>query len=144
MPHSFFVSQAKTLRFTLPALGDYGCGLIFLPRNPTVRRKVEEKFEQCVQAEGLTFLGWRTVPTNSSTLGDSARSSEPFMRHAFIERPAALDELAFERKLYVVRKQAYNVIRTSTLDGAEYWYIASMSVRTLVYQGMLTTEQVAD
>ena len=144
MPHSFFVSQAKTLRFTLPALGDYGCGLIFLPRNPTVRRKVEEKFEQCVQAEGLTFLGWRTVPTNSSTLGDSARSSEPFMRHAFIERPAALDELAFERKLYVVRKQAYNVIRTSTLDGAEYWYIASMSVRTLVYKGMLTTEQVAD
>ncbi len=142
MPHKFFEEQAKTFRFTLPALGDYGCGLIFLPRNPTIRRKVEEKFEQCVQAEGLHFLGWRTVPTNSSSLGDAARSTEPFMRHCFIGRAAGMDAEAFERKLYVVRKRAYNAIRTTTQDGAEYWYVASLSVRTLVYKGMLTTDQV--
>jgi glutamate synthase (NADPH) large chain len=83
------------------------------------------------------------VPTNSAPLGDTARSCEPFMRQAFIGRGAnAADDLAFERKLYVIRKRAYSEIRTSTLPGAEYWYVASLSMKTLVYKGMLTTEQV--
>ncbi len=145
MPHKFFadVCKAPTSRITLPEAGQYGTGLIFLPRNPTVRRKVEEKFEQVVQAEGQVFLGWRTVPTNSASLGDTALSCEPFMRQAFIGRSADLtDDLAFERKLYVIRKRAYTEIRTSTISGAEYWYVASLSMRTLVYKGMLTTDQV--
>src|SRR3954466_16161711 len=114
MPHAFFVEACKASRITLPEAGHYGVGLIFLPRNPTVRRKVEEKFEQVVQAEGQVFLGWRTVPTNSSSLGDTARSCEPFMRQAFIGRGTGLatDDLAFERKLYVIRKRSYNEIRT--------------------------------
>jgi glutamate synthase (NADPH/NADH) large chain len=142
MPHAFLSEVCKSSRINLPAPGDYGCGIIFLPRNPTVRRKIEEKFEQVVQSEGLTFLGWRTVPTNSAPLGDAARSCEPFMRQVFIGRNPALSDMAFERKLYVVRKRAYSEIRTSTLDGAEYWYVASLSMKTLVYKGMLTTEQV--
>ncbi|HUR57090.1 MAG TPA: glutamate synthase subunit alpha, partial [Opitutaceae bacterium] len=143
MPHSFFAKACKSLRFTLPEAGQYGVGLIFLPRNQTVRRKVEEKFEQTVQAEGQVFLGWRTVPTDNTSLGDTARSCEPFMRQAFIGRgPGVTDDLAFERKLYVIRKRAYNDIRTSTIAGAEYWYVASLSMRTLVYKGMLTTDQV--
>jgi glutamate synthase (ferredoxin) len=143
MPHRFFAEVCKSTRITLPEPGQYGVGLIFLPRNPTVRRKVEEKFESVVQSEGLNFLGWRTVPTNSASLGDTALSCEPFMRQVFIGRPAEMtDDLAFERKLYVVRKRAYNEIRTSTLAGAEYWYVASLSMRTLVYKGMLTTDQV--
>ena len=143
MPHKFFVEVCKSSRITLPDAGQYGVGLVFLPRNPTVRRKIEEKFEQIVQSEGQNFLGWRTVPTNSASLGDTALSCEPFMRQAFIGRSADLaDDLAFERKLYVIRKRGYNEIRTSTLSGAEYWYVASLSMRTLVYKGMLTTEQV--
>jgi glutamate synthase (ferredoxin) len=143
MPHKFFAEVCKSTRITLPEAGQYGVGLIFLPRNPTVRRKVEEKFEQVVQAEGQTFLGWRTVPTNSASLGDTALSCEPFMRQAFIGRSADLtDDLAFERKLYVIRKRSYTEIRTSTITGAEYWYVASLSMRTLVYKGMLTTDQV--
>ena len=143
LPHKFFSEVCKASRITLPEAGQYGVGLVFLPRNPTVRRKVEERFEQVVQAEGQTFLGWRTVPTNSASLGDTALSCEPFMRQAFIGRSADLtDDLAFERKLYVIRKRGYNEIRTSTLAGAEYWYVASLSMRTLVYKGMLTTEQV--
>src|SRR3954468_11089686 len=143
MPHKFFAEVCKSSRITLPEDGQYGVGLVFLPRNPTVRRKVEEKFEQVVQAEGQVFLGWRTVPTNSASLGDTALSCEPFMRQAFIGRGADLtDDLAFERKLYVIRKRAYSEIRTSTLAGAEYWYVASLSMRTLVYKGMLTTDQV--
>ncbi|HEY4301483.1 MAG TPA: glutamate synthase large subunit [Candidatus Didemnitutus sp.] len=143
MPHNFLAEVCRTARFTLPPAGEYGCGIIFLPRNPTIRRKIEEKFEQIIQSEGLTFLGWRTVPTNSASLGDSARSSEPFMRQVFVGRgPATADDLAFERKLYVVRKRAYSEVRTSTMDGAEYWYVASLSTKTLVYKGMLTTEQL--
>ncbi|MDQ5979274.1 MAG: hypothetical protein QG602_2248, partial [Verrucomicrobiota bacterium] len=142
VPHKFFADIGKTLRFTLPEVGNYGVGLIYLPRNATVRRKVEERFEQVVQSEGCKFLGWRTVPTKNASLGDTAKSSEPFMRQAFIERPEGADELAFERKLYVIRKRAYSDIRTSTLAGAEAWYVASLSARTLVYKGMLTTDQV--
>ena len=117
---------------------------MFLPRNPTKRRRLEEQLGHIVQSVGLTLLGWRTVPTDNSTLGETARVSEPFMRQVFIGRgPAVADDMAFERLLYVVRKRAYSEIRTSTIDGAEYWYVASLSFKTLVYKGMLMTEQLA-
>ncbi|HEX6571813.1 MAG TPA: hypothetical protein VF055_07290, partial [Steroidobacteraceae bacterium] len=143
MPHAFNEEVCRKARIQLPGPGQYGSGIIFLPRNPTVRRQVEQRFEQVVQAEGLHVLGWRTVPTSSSMLGETARSCEPFMRQVFIARPETLgDDLAFERKLYVIRKRAYNDIRTSTLAGAEYWYIVSLSARTFVYKGMLLTTQL--
>jgi len=142
-PHKFFVEMCRTSRIVLPEPGHYGAGLVFLPRNPTIRRKIEERFEALVQSEGQLFLGWRTVPTNSAPLGDTARSCEPFMRQAFIGRGAGVtDDAQFERKLYIIRKRAYSEIRTSTLSGAEFWYIASLSFKTLVYKGMLTTEQL--
>ena len=142
-PHVFFKEAARKARITLPAPGEYGTGLVFLPRDRVKRRRVEERFEQIVQAEGQTFLGWRTVPTDNSSLGETAKSSEPFMRQVFIGRnPALPDELAFERKLYVIRKRAYSEIRTSTIDGAEYWYVPSLSYKTFVYKGMLLTEQL--
>ncbi len=145
MPHKFLEEAAKKARFQLPALGEYGCGLVFLPRNATVRRRIEQRFEQIVQAEGQVFLGWRTVPTDNASLGETAKSCEPFMRQAFIGRGAGVtDPMQFERKLYVIRKHAYNQIRTSTLAGAEYWYMASLSMKTLVYKGMLLTTQLAD
>src|SRR5918999_5914346 len=64
MPHQFLAAATKKLGFELPAPGMYGCGIVFLPRNVTLRRRIEEKFEQIVQSEGQTMLGWRTVPTN--------------------------------------------------------------------------------
>ena len=143
MPHAFNEEVCRKARILLPALGDYGSGIIFLPRNPTVRRKVEERFEQVVQSEGQHVIGWRTVPTNNGMLGETARSCEPFMRQVFIRRDASItDELAFERKLYVIRKRAYNEIRTSTLPGAESWFVVSLSCRTFVYKGMLLTTQL--
>ena len=144
MPHKFFAEVSKAARLTLPEPGQYGCGLIYLPRNRTVRRKVEEVFEQVIQSEGQIFLGWRTVPTDNKTLGNTAVSCEPFMRQIFIGRSADItNDLDFERKLYVIRKRAYQDIRTSTIAGSETWYVASLSMKTLVYKGMLLTEQVA-
>ena len=143
MPHKFLQVAAKKARIDLPAEGHYGCGIVFLPRIATLRRRIEEKFEQIVQSEGQTVLGWRTVPTNNSMLGETAKSCEPFMRQVFVGRNAEIeDELAFERKLYVIRKRAYSEIRASTMEGAASWYVASLSHKTLVYKGMLLTAQL--
>ena len=143
MPHGFLKEAARDAHITLPEPGHYACGLIFMPRNPTQRRRIEEVFARVVQAEGQVYLGARTVPVDNSMLGETARQSEPFIRQVFIERGADTpDEAAFERKLYVIRKRAYNEIRVSTVGGAEYWYVASLSHKTLVYKGMLTTMQL--
>jgi glutamate synthase (ferredoxin) len=144
IPHAFFQEACKKARIALPGAGEYGVGIVFLPKNQTKRRRLEERFQQIVQSEGQTFLGWRTVPTDNSSLGETAKGSEPYMRQAFIQRSADLtDDLAFERKLYVIRKRAYNEIRHSTMDGAEFWYLPSLSCRTIVYKGMLLTTQLA-
>ncbi|MGE0114615.1 MAG: glutamate synthase large subunit [Steroidobacteraceae bacterium] len=143
MPHKFLVEATKKASIKLPAEGEYGCGLVFLPRDPNLRRRLEAKFEQIIQSEGQALLGWRTVPTNNSMLGDSAKACEPFMRQVFIGRSAEVkDQQAFERKLFVIRKRAYTDLRTSTMGGAEFWYLCSLSSRTLVYKGMLTTGQL--
>ena len=120
MPHAFFKEVARKARLNLPAPGAYGSGIIFLPRNPMSRRRLEEHFEQIVQSEGQTLIGWRTLPTDNSMLGETARNSEPFMRQVFIGRdPALEDDAVFERKLYVILKRAYSEIRASTMGGAE-------------------------
>src|SRR5690349_8350685 len=145
MPHKFLKGVCEKSRIQLPEPGQYGCGIVFLPRNPTLRRRIEERFEQIVQSEGQVVLGWRTVPTNNSTLGETAKSSEPLMRQVFVGRnPELSDELAFERKLYVIRKRAYSEIRTSTMEGAATWYVNSLSHKTLVNKGMLLTQQLAE
>jgi glutamate synthase (NADPH) large chain len=143
MPHKFIAEVCKQTNIALPEAGQYGSGMVFLPRNPTKRRRLEERFEQVVRSEGQTLLGWRTVPTNNSSLGETAKAAEPFMRQVFIGRSADItDELSFERKLYVIRKRAYTDIRASTIDGAEFWYLPSLSCKTFVYKGMLLTEQL--
>jgi glutamate synthase domain-containing protein 2/glutamate synthase domain-containing protein 1/glutamate synthase domain-containing protein 3 len=144
MPHAYFQHVAKKDRlFSLPGPGEYASGLVFFPRNPTRRRRLVEVFEHIIQSEGQIVLGWRTVPVNNSSLGETARAGEPFIRQVFIGRgPGVRDEMEFERKLYIIRKRAYSEIRTSTIDGAEYWYLCSLSHKTFVYKGMLLTEQL--
>ncbi len=145
MPHGFFKEACRKARIALPGPGEYGSGLVFLPRNVTKRRRLEERFEQIIQSEGQTVLGWRTVPTNNASLGETAKSCEPFIRQIFIGRnPALTDDLAFERKLLVIRKRAYSEIRNTTLDGAEFWYLCSLSFKTFVYKGMLLTTQLEE
>jgi glutamate synthase (ferredoxin) len=143
IPHGFFKETCKVDKIKLPPLGDYGVGMVFLSRDPNERRACEIIFEKIVVEEGLKFLGWRVVPTNNTTLGATARSGEPFVQQAFIKRNARLDdELAFERKLYVIRKRAEKAIRYGNIKGGHTFYISSLSCRTLVYKGMLLTEQM--
>ena len=143
MPHAFLEDVASSARIALPAPGQYACGLVFMPPNATQRRKIQEVFARVVQSEGQIFLGSRRVPTDNSMLGETARSSEPSIHQVFIGRGAETEsDEAFERKLYVIRKRAFSEIRVSTLGGSEYWYVASLSYKTLVYKGMLTTTQL--
>ncbi len=144
LPHNFLQRKANRHGFSLPEPGWYGVGMVFLPPDPNPRRAIEIHFENIVASEGLRFLGWRTVKTNNSGLGASALRAEPKMRLAFIERsPRLQDELAFERKLYIIRRRAEKEIRYGGIfEGGKYFYIASLSYKTLVYKGMLVSDQV--
>ena len=143
LPHRFLVKAAAAEGINLPNAGQYGVGLIFTSPDATVRAESRRRFESVTAQMGQKVLGWRDVPTDNSTLGATAQSSEPFMQQVFIARGADLaDDLAFERKLYVIRKLAYNAIGKTGHD--TYWYPASLSCRTMVYKGMLTPPQVRD
>jgi glutamate synthase (ferredoxin) len=141
VPHRFLKKVAATEGITLPEIGQYGVGMSYCSPDPMARAQSRMAFEAIVAAEGQRVLGWRDVPTDNSSLGETAKASEPFMEQVFIERsPDLVDDLAFERKLYVIRKLSHNTIRTAGIDPC--WYPASLSCRTMVYKGMLMTAQV--
>jgi glutamate synthase (ferredoxin) len=147
VPHEFLKRSADAARVALPGAKEYGVGQIFLPQDAAQRAECEKVFAEVVAEEGQTLLGWRTVPTNNASLGFTARASEPFVRQVFIGRSAKLaDDMAFERKLYVIRKRAENIIRYGRtgrkVAGGEHFYVCSMSYKTLIYKGMLMPEQV--
>src|SRR5580692_8964675 len=112
MPHAFLKRVCADNKIELPAEGQYGAGIVYLPPEPAERHECEEIFGKIVAEEGQHVIGWRNLPTDNSTLGETAKASEPFMRQVFIRRnPDLKDGLAFERKLFVIRKRASNEIR---------------------------------
>jgi glutamate synthase domain-containing protein 2/glutamate synthase domain-containing protein 1/glutamate synthase domain-containing protein 3 len=145
-PHDFFKLVAKEARVKLPSAGEYGVGMLFLPNSNSERAECEKIFSDIVAEEGQRVLGWRTIPTNNGTLGATARAAEPCMRQVFIGCGGKLaDSMAFERKLYVIRKRAENAIRYSgQVAGGEFFYISSLSYKTVVYKGMLLTTQLPE
>ena len=143
IPHTFLQSACKKSGFQLPSAQEYGVGMVSLSPDAKERASCEAIFEKIVKEEGQSFLGWRTLPTKNESLGPSAIASEPFMRQIFIGRSVKLkNELEFERKLYIIRRRVENAIRYGNAKGADYFYIASLSSRTIVYKGMLMPEQV--
>jgi glutamate synthase (ferredoxin) len=146
MPHGLFAETCGQLKMKLPEPGGYGAGLVFLPSDPADRRRCEEVFEKVIHEEGQRFLGWRTVPTDHSTIGPTARGTEPTMRQVFIgkqDQPWQLDDgLAFERKLYVIRRRVENEIKTTEIAQRGMFYVPSLSCKTLIYKGMLISTQL--
>jgi len=148
MPHQFLVKVTEPLKITLPQPGDYSAGLVFLPQDAKGRQQCQELFEKIIAEEGQKFLGWRDVPTDNSMIGPTAKRVEPVMRHIFIQKePKALsgkkdDPLAFERKLYVIRKRVENAIRDSDIVQRDMFYVPSLSYKTFIYKGMLNCDQV--
>ncbi len=145
IPHEFLGHACEGVGINLPDRGQYGVGMLFFTQTEDreLRHNCQKKFEEIVTEEGQNFLGWRRVPTDNFYLGPTSRSAEPSVWQAFIGRSAGIqDDLAFDRKLYVIRKRASNIIRYDGLD--PNFYIPSLSCRTIVYKGMLTTMQVKE
>jgi len=143
VPDAFLRKVCAPLDIELPAAGEYGVGLVFLPRDVHERNHCERAFAKIIREEGLKLLGWRTVPVDDSKCGRMARRNLPEIRQVFIGRGAkTADQAALERKLYVVRKRIERQIRESSLNDREYFYLPSLSSRTLLYKGLLLPEQI--
>lgn len=143
IPHDFFKRECDVLGFDLPEKGSYGVGMIFAHKYDDFRKTQIESFEKIVQEEGLKVLGWREVPIDKSTIGESAKAVIPRFIQVFIEKdPSISDEMDLERKFYIIRKRAEKVIAPMCEEKGGTFYIASLSSRTIVYKGMLTAEQL--
>ncbi len=141
MPDAFL---REVVDFDLPPEGEYAVGVLFLPQNDATREFCEQTISQYISLEGQLLLGWRDTPVDNSSLGYSVKPTEPVQRQVFIGRGSnCADQDAFERKLFVIRKQIENSIYKSGKDGASDFYIPSMSSRLISYKGMLLSDQVA-
>ncbi len=139
IPDEFLRAETS---FELPAVGEYGVGMVFLPQGESARKQCEEKVAYYIAAEGQKFLGWRDVPVSSEGLGETVKACEPVVRQIFIGRGSnCSDQDSFERKLFVIRKQIENEVRECG-SGCNSFYIVSMSSRVLLYKGMLLANQV--
>ena len=144
IPHKFFARECAQLGFTLPEPGAYGVGMTFLPVEKHPRLQCEGILERIAREEDLSVLGWRDTPVDGSAVGRMARVSQPYIQQVFIACPAGLDEDAFERKLYVVRKRVEAEVEASEIEEKGMFYIPSLSARTIVYKGLLLAPQIAN
>ncbi|HET6922370.1 MAG TPA: glutamate synthase subunit alpha, partial [Anaeromyxobacteraceae bacterium] len=145
LPHEFLRRECQRLEVKLPEPGRYAVGMLFLPRDEQSREACVRRVEEVVRTEGQTVLGWRDVPVDDSTLGETARASQPFIRQLFVGRgPAIADAMAFERTLYVIRRLAEKSVARSNIPGRRDFYLSSLSWKTVVYKGMLNAPQLRE
>jgi glutamate synthase (NADPH) large chain len=145
IPHEFLVEECFNLkpRIALPEAGHYAVGMIFFPREEPIREACRELLNRKIKKLGMDLLGYRVVPTNNSSLGEMSSGSEPSIEQVFIKRPdAIIDEVAFERRLYVLRQYATRMIRNTVTGAKRNFYFSSLSCRTISYKGQLTTNQL--
>jgi len=132
IPDALFREDVQNLGYDLPAQGNYAVGMVFLPRGNQEMNVCIEAIEQTVHIEGQTVIGWRDVPVNKQWLGETVKPIEPVIRQIFIKRGENCPNTdAFERKLYVIRKQAHHLVWDADLENIAQFYIPSMSARTV-------------
>ncbi|MEX0718760.1 MAG: glutamate synthase-related protein [Planctomycetaceae bacterium] len=161
LPHEFLARVARDeAGVELPLPGRYGAGNVFLPTDDRERDVCKQTFARIVAEQGQTLLGWRRVPTDrdAADIGPSARAAEPVIEQVFIAAAEGLDQAAFERRLFVIRKRASHELRGSRsasrsanfsshdsrphLKQALMFYVCSLSTKVLIYKGMLTPDQL--
>ncbi|MFC3694575.1 glutamate synthase large subunit [Chenggangzhangella methanolivorans] len=143
IPHKFFAAEAERLGFELPEPGMYAVGHGFGPRDQQGIDHVRAALERAIASEGHTLLGWREVPTDNSSLGESVKPTEPTQFQVFIGRsPSIEDEDEFERRLFILRKIVSNEVYGDHPQASSY-YPVSLSCRTIVYKGMFLADQLA-
>jgi glutamate synthase domain-containing protein 1 len=145
MPDRFYREVMAKQGVKLPPAGQYGVGMVFLPRDPASRIACEYEIERAIKEEGQHLLAWRDVPVDNSDLAEPAKKLEPVIRQVFIGRGRGITVTdALERKLYVIRKSASHAIRALRLEHGREYYVPSMSARTVCYKGMLLAYQVGE
>ncbi|EMI55367.1 glutamate synthase large subunit [Rhodopirellula sallentina] len=146
LPHKFLRKVAKAdLGVDLPEAGKFAAGLIFLPTDEAERKICKDTLEKLIAEAGQTLIGWRDVPqeTDAADVGPTARRSEPVIEQLFVAAADGISEEEFERRLYMIRKQASHQLRGSeTLEQALVFYVCSLSTKVIIYKGMLTPAQV--
>src|SRR6266403_1516269 len=143
IPHAFFARKTRELGFTLPQPGAYAVGALFMPREKAWRKVIKSIIADQTKDEQLTVLGWRDVPTNNSSLGETVKPTEPAHMQVFIGRGAHFkNEDEFERRLYILRKSISHAIYQRRDRGLAGYYPVSMSCRTVVYKGMFLADQL--
>ncbi len=138
IPRDFYLIQG----FSLPPEGQFGTGILFLPQDSLEAEKCIEILTDLVQKEGVDLIGFRDVPRDNSSLGNVAKQTEPSMKQILLGADLPQEDL--ERKLYIIRKKAEKIIRTSDLKQKNFFYISSLSTKVLIYKGMLTSGQLRD
>jgi glutamate synthase (NADPH/NADH) large chain len=143
IPHKFFAKEAKRLGFALPAPGEYAVAQLFMPTDKNWREIIRDIYEELITREGMTLLGWRDVPSDNASLGESVKPTEPFHTQAFIGRGSKkFTEDEFERRLYVLRKTISNAIYRRRERRTSGYYPVSISCRTIIYKGMFLADQL--
>ncbi len=144
LPDALYREEMAKQGVDLPPPGEYGVGMVFLPKEHASRLACEQALERAVKAEGQVLLGWRDVPVNREMpMSPTVRKKEPILRQIFIGRGNdVIVQDALERKLYVIRKTASAAIQNLRLTHSKEYYVPSMSSRTVVYKGLLLADQV--
>jgi len=144
IPDALFREEMAKQGVNLPPPGDYGVGMVFLPKEIASRLACQEEIERATRAEGQVVLGWRDVPTDPDMpMSPTVKAKEPVIRQVFIGRgPDVMVTDALERKLYVIRRRAANAIGSLKLKHSKEFYTPSMSARTINYKGLLLADQV--
>ncbi|MFP6583499.1 MAG: glutamate synthase large subunit [Candidatus Hydrogenedentota bacterium] len=143
-PDLLFREICPELGFELPEAGAYAVGMIFFPTDDDERATCKKSIEKYIEAEGQEILGWRKVPVNPDALGWLAREGEPVIEQVFIRAATELDTDAFERVLFLIRKQIEHELASSGLKESDDFYVCSLSARTIVYKGLMLAYQIAD
>ncbi|MCC7347106.1 MAG: glutamate synthase subunit alpha, partial [Variibacter sp.] len=141
IPHAFVARKAKDAGFTLPEPGKYAVGALFMPRDQSWREVIKSIIADKTRSEGLTLLGWRDVPTDNSSLGETVKPTEPHIMQVFIGGGGA-DQDEFERRLYILRKVISNAIYQRRERALAGYYPVSISCRTVIYKGMFLADQL--
>jgi glutamate synthase (NADPH/NADH) large chain len=142
-PHKFLAKKAAALGIKLPAAGYYAVGALFMPHDADWRREIMDTYAAVAAQDGMAVLGWRDVPTNNATLGESVKPTEPVHMQVFIARNAKVgSEEEFERRLYILRKTISSTLYGRRGRSTSNYYPVSISCRTLIYKGMFLADQL--
>ena len=139
IPHTYF---NRVCNFDLPGERQYAVGMVFLPKNTNQYKYCKQIFEDEIKQQGLKVLGWRDVPVDSTQLGEIALASEPNIEQIFVGKTQDLTETNFKAKLYAARKITEHTIRESKMSQSSYFYVSSLSTKTLIYKGIIRPEDI--